>query len=446
MHVNRGTASNWALLMSACLALGAACGSKEPTRRAGTDGAAGSGGVAGAVMVDAGGAAGSTRSERDAAATPIKDGASTSARDAPLSQEMDAAVVLPRQPPDSDHPYIQLYGRWDRSNPKKAVAGWGAVYIVAKFEGTSCKIRLTDEQTVLPMQQGTGNIYQYRIDSEPFKTLQPTSSTEYTLATNLPSGPHLLFFVRRTESRFGKTTFEGLTLDVGKTLLPPDPRPSRKIEVYGDSITAGLANENTGWYTNATQNGYDAFGPQVARLLKAEWHIEARGGGSFFNDFWLPMIPWFDKTFGPYELEHNPPSGAKLWNFAEWQPDVFILALGTNDFSDMYPHIDETTYVEKYQKFLRDLRARYPGTEIFALAPFKPGAPWDEARQYITHAVTGLGDSHVHAVDPRAKGAADEWLSMPADYVTGDEYHPNIAGHTKIAKRLAAIIGPIMKW
>ena len=80
---------------------------------------------------------------------------------------------------------------------------------------------------------------------------------------------------------------------------------------------------------------------------------------------------------------------------------------------------------------------------MFCLAPFKPGAPWDEARRYIAEAVTKLADAHVHAINPVAP---DAWLAAPADYVNGDAFHPNLSGHQKIAAKLEATIRPVLGW
>ena len=237
----------------------------------------------------------------------------------------------------------------------------------------------------------------------------------------------------------------GLDLARGATLHDPGPAPSRRLEVLGDSISAGLANENTGLYTNRTENGYLAWGPELARRLGAEWHIEARGGGTFYSDTWLPMPPYFDRMFGPANLENAPAADNPAWSFAAWKPDVFVLALGTNDFSDQYPDIDQTLYTDKYQAFLGELRADYPNAEIFCLAPFKQGTPWDEVRKYIPLAVAATSDTHIHAIDPVGDGT-DLWITIPADYVKGDQFHPNIAGHKKIADRMEAIVRPVMGW
>ncbi len=345
---------------------------------------------------------------------------------------------------EADHPYLVRFGRWSELNPKRPVGNWGALGIRVRFTGTSLTLHLEDERLSLGAE-GTGNYYEYSLDGGDAVVVPSVDGTEYRLAEGLVAGEHELLFVRRTESKFGTTTFLGVTLDAGERLLEPT-RPAHRIEVFGDSISAGLANENTGLYTHATENGVLAWGPLLAQRLDAEWHVEARGGGSFYHPTWLPMPPWFDKVLGPGNMVHLPDEDAELWDFSKYEPDVFVLALGTNDFSEMYPHVDESAYVAKYQGFLEELRKHYPKAEVFCLAPFKEGVPWDEARAYIPLAVAAMGDENIHSIDPLGNAPEDVWLSYPSDFVTGDAYHPNLAGHRKIAQRLATIVEAEMGW
>ena len=47
---------------------------------------------------------------------------------------------------NADDPNIQYVGRFDFSNPQQVSFDWPGVYIHAKFEGTSCSIRLNDHK------------------------------------------------------------------------------------------------------------------------------------------------------------------------------------------------------------------------------------------------------------------------------------------------------------
>ena len=84
-----------------------------------------------------------------------------------------------------------------------------------------------------------------------------------------------------------------------------------------------------------------------------------------------------------------------------------------------------------YTALLRDVRAKYPGAVLFAVQTLK--------RRYVaeTRAAVGArndaGDSRVRYVDTTG------WLTAGADYEDGDG-HPNEAGHTKFANRLAPVV------
>ncbi len=88
------------------------------------------------------------------------------------------------------------------------------------------------------------NFYEVVIDHDPSQTFifQPKSSTtSYTAFTDLPYREHLIEFVKRTETSQGSATFLGF--DVGGVPLPAPTRPTRKIEIIGDSISTGTGAE-----------------------------------------------------------------------------------------------------------------------------------------------------------------------------------------------------------
>ncbi len=451
MAMTRFLPARWFLVSSLVGLLGCGAAPRDPSDAGqpsgGSGASSGASAAGGAVQGGAanGGALGGVSAAAGSAGAP-GSGASTAGSGS--GGTATAVALEPEVPTDglvaADNPRLQYFGRWLRADPKRPVASWGPVAIKLKFEGPSVGLELEDDMTDLGAE-GVGSTYQFSVDGAAFQVFSAVAGSHYDLLSGLADGPHELLLVRRSESKWGKTTFVGFDLAPGKRVLDAGPPPARKVEVFGDSISAGLANENSGYYTNQTENGYLAFGPVLAHKLEAEWRIEARGGGSFYNDYYLPMIPFFERTFGPSNKENAPASENPLWSFDAWQPDVFVLALGTNDFSDMYPHIDESAYVTKYQGFLQTLRAHYPNAHVFCLSPFKAGTAWDEARTYIGKAVTAFGDAHVYAVNP-LQNPADLWLTYPGDYVANDEYHPNVQGHEKIAVRLETIVREKLGW
>jgi hypothetical protein len=155
-------------------------------------------------------------------------------------------------------PYIQYYGRWDKSDPTNYRANWGNVYITAKFTGTSIGIKMWDECYL--------NNYQYSIDGGAFTQLLANTSTAYALASGLPATTHTVIFMRRTDCQAATgsdidavTDFWGFTAADGSpaTLVAPDPAPSRKMEFIGDSISVGTGDENTTSSSTNTNSRYN---------------------------------------------------------------------------------------------------------------------------------------------------------------------------------------------
>jgi lysophospholipase L1-like esterase len=286
------------------------------------------------------------------------------------------------------------------------------------------------------------------------KVLVPGAATEHALASGLADGTHTLELVRRSEGGFGKTVVSGLVLDAGRNVLSPGPRPPHKIEVIGDSISAGYGNEGGGGNTPQNENGYMAFGPQLARLLDAQWSIVAHSGQGMYRNGCEALPPAAHHMPDEFKLTQHPSVPGTNWNFDEWKPDVLIVALGTNDFADYPPgscaRPTDDAFMTAYAAFLSFARTVYPKTEIFALGTFLSTA----SNQFgacnrdicsVVDAKKAAGDGHVHCIDPGFTSSTGAWLPDGSYYV-GDWTHPTVASHTLIAKRLRDIIRPVMGW
>jgi lysophospholipase L1-like esterase len=294
------------------------------------------------------------------------------------------------------------------------------------------------------------NTFTYSIDGGAQQLAGPGLNGEVQLASGLPDGEHVLELYRRSEGGYGKTLISGLALDGGKQLLAPPARPARKIEVVGDSISAGFGDEGMGGSTPQTQNGYAAYGPQLARLLGAEWSVIAHSGQGMYRNLCEPMPPSAQHMPDEFLLTQHPAVPGPPWDFASWQPDVLVVTLGTNDFSDYPPGScqapDLDGFTAAYAGFLKLARSKYQHAEIFAVGTFIATAAnqFGMCNQAICAAVERLADPQVHCIDP-ATGSGGMWLIGPGDYI-GDWTHPTVAGHTKVAERLAAIIKPVLGW
>ncbi len=340
----------------------------------------------------------------------------------------------------NEPPGLQFFGRWDHTDPQKAAGSWGPIGLKARFQGKSVRVKLSDAQ----------NTFTYSIDGGPQQLLAASAETERMLASDLPDGEHTLELFRRSEGGYGKTVVGGLLLDPGKALLSPPPRPPHKLEVVGDSISAGFGDEGMSGSTPATQNGYMAYGPQLARLLDAEWSIVAHSGQGLYRNLCEALPPSKPHMPDEFLLTQHPAVMGPSWDFTSWQPDVLIVALGTNDFADYpvgsCPAPTSAAFQSAYQAFLSLVRSKYPHAEVFALGTFiaTAGNAFGTCNQTICAAVKAQSDPHLHCIDP-SLGAEGMWLTGPGDYI-GDWTHPTVAGHTKLAQKLAQVIKPVLGW
>src|SRR3989339_1013466 len=136
---------------------------------------------------------------------------------------------------NADDPNIQYIGRVKDVGTTAPNYDWPGVYINAVFQGTSITARFTIATT---------SYFEVFIDSQPTGVLLTfNGQANYPLATGLADTSHTVSIYKRNGVGGNRITFNGFTLDNGKTLLPPAPRPSRRIEVIGDSLSVGYGSE-----------------------------------------------------------------------------------------------------------------------------------------------------------------------------------------------------------
>ena len=152
--------------------------------------------------------------------------------------------------------------------------------------------------------------------------------------------------------------FQGLTLDPGAKTLPAVPRPL--IEFVGDFITMIDGSGNYSWLT-----GDDAgLRPHADRLQRRRaderLRLPADKTGQDVQYFRL-------KNFN--HLKDDPPVP---WDIGRYAPKIVVINLGQNDQCGSEPDL---TMTASYENFVRDLRAKFPTTQIVALRPF--GGPYE---------------------------------------------------------------------
>ncbi len=197
---------------------------------------------------------------------------------------------------------------------------------------------------------------------------------------------------------------------VAGELLPLPSRPVRRMEVYGDSVSAGEVSEaefacaqpdpqgHNGLYSNS----WLSYSWQAARLLNAELHDIATGGmalldktGYFYGPDYIGLESAWDK------VNYYPPFGESTpWDFTRWTPHVVVVAIGQNDhnpvniMAENYDSAASAHWRAEYGRFLGLLREQYPCAHIVCTTTILGHDPaWDRA---IDECVNASGDERIH--------------------------------------------------
>ncbi len=351
-------------------------------------------------------------------------------------------------------PAIRYVGRVNRTDTAVTFA-FPAVHIQTRFQGDAIDMRLRDfgKSTLTAT-----NFYEVLVDDQEPVTIETCAEREvYPLARDLSNGEHTLTIVKRTESgpggspNSGKGEFLGFRIRPDTELLAVTP-PQRRLEFVGDSITCGYGNElsttdpDSYKFTAVNENAWLAFSAVTARALSADYvAIAASGRGVIRNygGFAGTLVPaMYDLT-----LPEDPEFPA--WDHSQYEPDVVVINLGTNDYS---PGIEleelpahREAFRAGYSEFLTHIRAVHPEATIVATLGPMMGDSWPAGYQAWTsiqedlalvlaeRAAAGDTNVHLHVFAPQSSPYGEDW-------------HPTIATHQKMADTLAPFIAELSGW
>tara|TARA_B110000503_G_C7158491_1_gene418507 strand:+ start:1991 stop:3088 length:1098 start_codon:yes stop_codon:yes gene_type:complete len=301
--------------------------------------------------------------------------------------------------PFSNHE-IEYWGRIDNTNVEAAQLSWSGTSIKMNFEGESIQALMRDE---------TGdNYYNIIIDNDSISILRPdTTKQYYKLASNLSKGKHSVEIFKRAEWDRGTSSFYGFKINNDAKLLPRSAPKKRKIEFYGNSITAGYAIEDFSGKDSPDStytNNYKSYAAITARHFDAEYQCICKSGIGI-------TISWHPLIMPEMYNRLIPTDSNSKWDFSLYQPNVVVINLLQNDtwlvnlpeheefkkrFGTKAP--DDEFIINAYEQFLASLRKEYPNANIIcslgSMDAAKEDSKWME---YINLAVANLSDEKVFA-------------------------------------------------
>lgn len=239
---------------------------------------------------------------------------------------------------------------------------WPSVYFETAFKGDSLMLKFEDDQ----------NIFQLIVDGNTPVIINKPGKQDYVVQ-GLTEGKHQIRLEKITETQSSSGRFHGFfSVDKPAAL----PKRKRQIEFIGDSYTVGYGNvspsrECTNEEVYSTTNSQISFGPIVAKHFNADYQINASSGFGIVRNY-NGTSP--DKSLiglYPFTLHANN----YIYN-SDWQPQIIVIGLGTNDFSTPLNASErwktreelQQDYINKYVEFVKSLQRKNSKAHFILMA------------------------------------------------------------------------------
>ena len=276
-------------------------------------------------------------------------------------------------------------------------------------------------------------------DALKFRTADSTETI--SLASNLPAGTHSLQLFKLSNNT-SENILYGLEIEGTAKLLAPDKLPRRKIEFYGNSITAGHGVDVPAGMNDSGApqhfNNYYTYAALTARHFNAQYSCIARSGIGI-------MISWFPEIMPEIYDRLNPMDADSKWDFSKYTPDIVVINLFQNDYwltnNPAHPQFkarfgttkpSEEFIIKSYQNFVSTIRSKYPKAHIVCalgnMNATEAGSKWPG---YIREAISRLNDKKAYSV------------FFPYKDTPG---HPKKNEQQAMADQLIAFIEKNIKW
>lgn len=269
----------------------------------------------------------------------------------------------------ADHPFLLYCGRIGRDEKGFPEFVYPCSFVTLTFVGKSIAVLL--ENHSLYWNHSIGWI----LDGEQMKAaLSKSGRTKICLGEELKEGLHHLILFKRQDSCH-TFSLEGFLLSEGGYLVKSEPLPNRRIEVYGDSVSAGEVSEAIEYvgkedppHQGEYSNSWYSYSWITARKLDASLHNISQGGIALMNGMGWFEPPEFIGMESVYDKVQYQPAIGRIsqWDFKRYRPHVVIVALGQNDshpedfMKEDYNGRMALEWKNHYGNFIRKLRQIYP--------------------------------------------------------------------------------------
>lgn len=302
--------------------------------------------------------------------------------------------------PNADN--LQYSGRMDFDYEGGPLWVYPCSYVKIRFTGKGIKAVMTNQRSYWQSEMG------WILDGKEGRAvLKDEGTTMFTIGENLEDGEHELCLYKRMDACH-RVVFHGFVVTQDFVLLEAPERPARKIEVYGDSVSAGEVSEAVDYcgqsdpeHNGEYSNSYYSYAWLTARMLGAEIHDIAQGGVALMDNTGYYNMPDTKGMEWIYDkIQYQPEEGGnKPWDFSKYTPQVVVLAFGQNDnhpenIMQDFEGEKAKLWRKRYSAFVKKIRSLYPNAHIICKTTILcHDFSWDKAIETV---VEQLQDEQVH--------------------------------------------------
>ncbi|KAG4091196.1 hypothetical protein H8356DRAFT_1430463 [Neocallimastix lanati (nom. inval.)] len=336
----------------------------------------------------------------------------------------------------------------------------GSLWVCHTDSGIEFKINGQSASVVV----STDSVYGSSGDDSPARILiygddevvVDTVTTESTMELNVEfdeAGEHTIHLMKTSECQDGSIFIDEIKTD-SETVTPTAPK-DKKIEIIGDSITTGVgALLKDCEYPSTSADGSNSYALKLAQIFDADYSIFGFGGFGVYREprtVDKNIVPLIYDKLGHLNWNRDHPENTTVamssidWDPSEFEPDLVIVNLGTNDSFYFYGISDndvleeeKANFVTAYKSFISQIRADHPEAEILCTLGIMGQYLYPEVEKAVKEYVEETGDEKVNSYalneeDIEKNGA-------------GFYGHPSINSHIALANELAKKIEELNIW
>lgn len=259
----------------------------------------------------------------------------------------------------------------------------------------------------------------------------------------------LITLIKATEPMVGEVRIYGLELskpfDDAQAF---DISYKHHIQFIGNSITSGYGNmvsirdipngnPLTGFHPK-NENAYQSYAMQTARNLNASCMLVSFSGKGMYRNFSGDTSETLPKI---YDRIHLNKKKSALWDHSKQIPDIIVINLGSNDYylERANNPVKDSVFVQTYIQFLTKLIGLYPEAAFICVNGPMMNDTWPEGKNCCSRI-----QSNIKTVAAYFKSNENRKMYTfffdPQTEPFGEDYHPSLATHTKMAEDLTNFI------